>query len=148
MQTKEALENAQLDEFTESIAPITVNTMQMIVGTRNLQFDFINSLTDDTKVSPGLYINESGQLVCPKSVIKHYTLFGPESVKPNTSIEYYARWTIQGEDSEGYTLLNLDEENKPYYIYLRVPTTNFNKYTDEFVAEHITEDPKGRYIGD
>ncbi len=147
MQTKEALENAQLDEFTESIAPITVNTMQMIVGTRNLQFDFINSLTDDAKVSPGLYINESGQLVCPKSVIKHYTLFGPESVKPNTSIKYYARWTIQGEDGEGYTLLNLDEEDKPYYIYLRVPTTNFDSYTDEFVAEHITEDPKGQYIG-
>ena len=91
MQTKEALENAQLEGFTESIAPITVNTMQMIVGTQNLQFDFINSLTDDTVAPPSLYINELGQLVCPRGVIKHYTLFGPESVKPETDIRYYAR---------------------------------------------------------
>ena len=148
MQTKEALENAQLDEFTESITPITVNTMQMVVGTQNLQFDFINSLTDDTIVSPGLYINESGQLVCPRGVIKHYTLFGPESVKPETSIEYYARWTIQGDNGGDYAILDLEEEDKPYYVYLRVPTDNFNSYTDDYVAEHITEDPKGQYIGD
>ena len=148
MQTKEALENAQLDGFTESITPITVNTMQMVVGTQNLQFDFINSLTDDTIVSPGLYINESEQLVCPRGVIKHYTLFGPESVKPETSIEYYARWTIQGDNGGDYAILDLEEEDKPYYVYLRVPTDNFNSYTDDYVAEHITEDPKGQYIGD
>ena len=69
MQTKEALENAQLEGFTESITPITVNTMQMIVGTQNLQFDFINSLTDDTVAPPSLYINELGQLVCPRGVL-------------------------------------------------------------------------------
>ena len=139
MQTKEALENAQLDGFTESITPITVNTMQMVVGTQNLQFDFINSLTDATVVPPSLYINESEQLVCPRGVIKHYTLFGPESVKPNTSIEYYARWTIQGDDGGDYALLDLEEEDKPYYVYLIVPTTNFNKYTDDYVTEHITD---------
>lgn len=148
MQTKDALENAQLDGFTESITPITVNTMQMIVGTQNLQFDFINSLTDDTVAPPSLYINESGQLVCPKGIIKHYTLFGPESVKPDTRIEYYARWTIQGEDGSDYTLLNLDVEDKPYYVYLRVPTSNFSSYTDDFVAQHLAEDPKGGYNGE
>ena len=148
MQTKEALENAQLDGFTESITPITVNTMQMVVGTQNLQFDFINSLTDDTIVSPGLYINESEQLVCPRGVIKHYTLFGPESVKPETDIRYYARWTIQGDNGGDYAILDLEEEDKPYYVYLRVPTDNFNSYTDDYVAEHITEDPKGQYTGD
>ena len=148
MQTKEALENAQLDGFTESITPITINTMQMVVGTQNLQFDFINSLTDDTIVSPGLYINESGQLVCPRGFIKHYTLFGPESVKPETDIRYYARWTIQGDNGGDYAILDLEEEEKPYYVYLRVPTDNFKNYTDEFVTEHITEDPKGKYTGD
>ena len=147
MQTKEALENAQLEGFTESITPITVNTMQMIVGTQNLQFDFINSLTDDTVAPPSLYINELGQLVCPRGVIKHYTLFGPESVKPETDIRYYARWTIQGDDGSDYTLLDLDEEDKPYYVYLRVPTDNFDSYTDDFVAQHIAEDPKGQYTG-
>lgn len=147
MQTKDALENAKLEGFTESITPITVNTMQMVVGTQNLQFDFIASLTDDTVVSPGLYINESGQLVCPKGFIKHYTLFGPKSVKPETDIRYYARWTINGDNGGDYALLDLNEEDKPYYVYLRVPTTGFESFTDDYVAEHINEDPKGGYSG-
>ena len=148
MQTKDALENAKLEGFTESITPITVNTMQMVVGTQNLQFDFIASLTDGTVVSPGLYINESGQLVCPKGFIKHYTLFGPQSVKKDTEIQYYARWTINGDNGKDYALLDLNEEDKPYYVYLRVPTTGFEYFTDDYVAANIGDDPKGQLFGD
>lgn len=147
MQTKDALENAKLEGFTESITPITVNTMQMVVGTQNLQFDFIASLTDDTVVSPGLYINESGQLVCPKGVIKHYTLFGPQSIKPETNIEYYARWAINGDDSGDYTLLDLEEKDKPYYVYLRVNTTGYKDITDDDVTQNLVDDPKGKNTG-
>ena len=148
MQTKEALENAQLEGFTESITPITVNTMQMVVGTQNLQFDFITSLKDDTVVSPGLYINESGQLVCPRGFVKHYTLVGPQSIKPETSIEYYARWAINGNDGGDYTLLDLDEKDKPYYVYLRVNTTGYKDITDDNVTQNLGDDPKGRNTGD
>ena len=148
MQTKEALENAQLEGFTESITPITVNTMQMVVGTQNLQFDFITNLKDPTVVSPGLYINESGQLVCPRGFIRHYTLFGPESVKPGTGIEYYARWTIIGDDGGDYALLDLEEKDKPYYVYLRVDTTGYKDITDDYVTQNFVIDPKGRNTGD
>ena len=148
MQTKEALENAQLEGFTESITPITVNTMQMVVGTQNLQFDFITSLKDDTVVSPGLYINESGQLVCPRGFIKHYTLFGPQSIKPETSIEYYARWAINGDNGGDYALLDLDEKDKPYYVYLRVNTTGYKDITDDNVTQNLGDDPKGQNTGD
>lgn len=148
MQTKESLENAQLEGFTESITPITVNTMQMVVGTQNLQFDFITSLKDDTVVSPGLYINESGQLVCPRGFIKHYTLFGPESIKPETRIEYYARWAINGDNGGDYALLDLDEKDKPYYVYLRVNTTGYKDITDEDVTQNTEADPKGKNTGD
>ena len=148
MQTKEALENAQLEGFTENITPITVNTMQMVVGTQNLQFDFITSLKNDTIVSPGLYINESGQLVCPRGFIKHYTLFGPESIKPETSIEYYARWAINGDNGGDYVLLDLDEKDKPYYVYLRVNTTGYKDITDDDVTQNTEADPKGQNTGD
>ena len=147
MQTKEALENAQLEGFTESITPITVNTMQMVVGTQNLQFDFITSLKDDTVVSPGLYINESGQLVCPRGFIKHYTLFGPQSIKPETRVEYYARWAINGDGEGDYALLDLDERDKPYYVYLRVNTTGYKDITDDDVAQNLGNDPKGQNTG-
>ena len=148
MQTKESLENAQLEGFTESITPITVNTMQMVVGTQNLQFDFITSLKDDTVVSPGLYINESGQLVCPRGFIKHYTLFGPQSIKPETRIEYYARWAINGDNGGDYALLDLDEKDKPYYVYLRVNTTGYKDITDDNVTQNSEADPKGQNTGD
>ena len=148
MQTKEVLENAQLEGFTESITPITVNTMQMVVGTQNLQFDFITSLKDDTVVSPGLYINESGQLVCPRGFIKHYTLFGPQSIKPETKIEYYARWAINGDNGGDYALLDLDEKDKPYYVYLRVNTTGYKDITDDNVTQNREADPKGQNTGD
>lgn len=148
MQTKDAIENAQLEGFTESITPITVNTMQMVVGTQNLQFDFITSLKDDTIISPGLYINEFGQLVCPKGVIKHYTLFGPQSVKKDTGIQYYARWTIQGDNGGDYALLDLTEEDKPYYVYLRVNTTGYKDITDDDVTQNIEVDPKSKNTGD
>ena len=147
MQTKDAIENAQLEGFTESITPITVNTMQMVVGTQNLQFDFITSLKDDTVISPGLYINEFGQLVCPRGVIKHYTLFGPQSVKKDTKIQYYARWTIQGDDGGDYALLDLTEEDKPYYVYLRVNTTGYKDITDDDVTQNIEVDPKSKNTG-
>lgn len=147
MQTKDSIENAQLEGFTESITPITVNTMQMVVGTQNLQFDFITSLKDDTVISPGLYINEFGQLVCPKGVIKHYTLFGPQSVKKDIGIQYYARWTIQGNDGGDYALLDLTEEDKPYYVYLRVNTTGYKDITDDDVTQNIEVDPKSKNTG-
>lgn len=148
MQTKESLENAQLEGFTESITPITVNTMQMVVGTQNLQFDFITSLKDDTVVSPGLYLNESGQLVCPRGFVKHYTLFGPQSIKPETRIEYYARWAINGDNGGDYALLDLEEKDKPYYVYLRVNTTGYKDITDDYVTQNLEADPKGQNIGD
>lgn len=148
MQTKDAIENAQLEGFTESITPITVNTMQMVVGTQNLQFDFITSLKDDTIISPGLYINEFGQLVCPRGVIKHYTLFGPQSVKKDIGIQYYARWTIQGDNGGDYALLDLTEEDKPYYVYLRVNTTGYKDITDDDVTQNIEVDPKSKNTGD
>lgn len=49
-ETQKALEEAQLEGFTESINPITIDTMQVIVGSNQLQFDFVNSLTDSTVV--------------------------------------------------------------------------------------------------
>ena len=146
MKTKEALENAKLEGFTESLTPITVNTMQMTVGNENLQFDFIGDLERGTVVSGGLIIKETGLLRCPKTYIKHYTLDGPEKVKPDTDNKYYARWTIVPEGEEGieYEDIPLDDNVDYYYVYLRVPT--YTGITDEMV-DNATEDIKGNKEG-
>ena len=41
------LENSLLEGFTESISPITINTMQVTVGSEQLQYDFINGFIDN-----------------------------------------------------------------------------------------------------
>jgi len=59
------LENALLEGFTESISPITVQTMQLIVGTENLQFAFIKSRLEDEVVPPGFSFEGNNVLKCP-----------------------------------------------------------------------------------
>ena len=74
-----------LDGFTESINPITIQTMQVVVGSDQLQFEFVNSFINDTITGygPNLYKN-SIEFVEPDGgiYIKHYTLDGPTDVRP------------------------------------------------------------------
>ena len=44
------LEDALLDNFTNSINPIAIQTMQMLVGDESLQFRFVNSKTNPVGV--------------------------------------------------------------------------------------------------
>ena len=76
------LENALLEGFTESISPITINTMQLVVGSEQLQYDFITDFTHpDVESNPIEFVN-AFNLKLNESYIKHYTLDGPTSVRP------------------------------------------------------------------
>ena len=48
------LESAMLDGFMESVSPLTVQTMMMLVGDESLQFRFVASKTDLTVVDGGI----------------------------------------------------------------------------------------------
>lgn len=130
--TQTALQNSLLD-FEEAIKPITVQTMQVVVGTEELQFDWIKSFTDpDINVDPPLYIDENsssshyGQLVWNPGYIKHYTIDGPDKVQPdsNNSNTYgktkdYWRWYIT--NSEGKNEIEEVPLSDTFYVYLKVP---------------------------
>lgn len=90
-ETKHMLENALLDGFTESINPVTVETMQLIVGTKCLQFDFIDGLLTGNVQGAGFELMEGNQLRCPDNYIKHLTIDGPSAVRPKTPIQLYSR---------------------------------------------------------
>lgn len=167
-ETKRLLEDAQLEGFTESINPITVSTMQLIVGSENLQYNFISDLkpvTGTTKdnllvVAPQIAINSSDELTCPECYILHTKLDGPQAVQPNLDYRYYARWTIQGdisreENSKTFkdTKLYLEDPSSPYYLYIKVPkyrNSNNKEYTDDEIKEAISNDQdlKGSGIGE
>ena len=151
-ETKHMLENALLDGFTESINPITVETMQLIVGTECLQFDFIDGLLTGNVQGAGFELMEGNQLRCPDNYIKHLTIDGPSAVRPSTPIQLYSRWTVKNpsEDSDGNTYLELPEDDLSYYVYIRAPKyidpNTQAPYTDAYVEEHIADDPKGSGI--
>jgi hypothetical protein len=79
-ETTSMLENALLEGFTESISPITINTMQLVVGSEQLQYDFITSLSNSTVVSNPISLS-GDYLELNDAYIKHYTLNGPNAVR-------------------------------------------------------------------
>lgn len=126
-ETQSMLENAMLDGFTESINPITIQTMQVIVGADQLQFEFVNNFTDanETTYGPNLYKN-SIEFIEPSGgiYIKHYTLDGPTDVRPedpndqtqlNQLKMQYCRWRIAP------NRFDLGDPSASYYIYIKVP---------------------------
>lgn len=131
--TQTALQNSLLN-FEEAIKPITVQTMQVVVGTEELQFDWIKSFTDpDINVDPPLYIDENpssnhyGNLVWKPGYIKHYTIDGPEKVQPDYDdnnntydrTKEYWRWYIT--NSEGKNEIEEVPLSDTFYVYLKVP---------------------------
>ena len=145
MDTQSALQNSLLD-FEEAIKPITVQTMQVVVGSEELQFDWIYSFTqtkgpNNAFVDSPLYIdmNESSehynQLVWNPGYIKHYTFDGPEIVRPEDSLgssysddqlKKYWRWYIK--NSEGNDELEEINMDGTFYVYLKVPhSSGYNK---------------------
>ena len=145
MDTQSALQNSLLD-FEEAIKPITVQTMQVVVGSEELQFDWIYSFTqtkgpNNAFVDSPLYIDmdESSehynQLVWNPGYIKHYTFDGPEIVRPEDSLgssysddqlKKYWRWYIK--NSEGNDELEEINMDGTFYVYLKVPhSSGYNK---------------------
>lgn len=166
-ETKRLLEDAKLEGFTESINPITVSTMQLVVGSENLQYNFVSDLkpvTGTTKdgflvVAPGVNV-VSETLTCPECYILHTKLDGPEAVQPNLDYRYYARWAIKGDiervvSGKTYkdTRLFFDNPDASYYLYIKVPkylNASGNPYTDDEIKEAIAnnQDLKGSGVGE
>lgn len=131
--TQEALQNAFQDEFTESIKPATVQTMQMVVGSDQLQFQWIKSFEDDSLANEPLYVDmTTKELVYKPGYIKHYTLGGPSELKPeddtHKNTKYYYRWYIETPGNGIYTeTLKPESEFREqllpgtYYYYIQVP---------------------------
>lgn len=125
-ETISMLEAAMLENFTDSISPITVQTMQMLVGDESLQFRFVNGATDPVVAVPHniVYDQESRQLKVPAGIIQHMTL-GIASVSSAHDVNEYKFWSVPE-----YTSAVLEDGAKKYYLYAKVRK---NAQTGEFV---------------
>ena len=113
---REALDSFDVN-FDESIKPITVQTMQAVVGDDSLQYWFTDSLTSDTEIDPPLVWNASAKrLECGLSYILHRTVGVTEVRADGTE---GSRWTVQAAtlttDSDGNAL----EADSYYYLYIK-----------------------------
>lgn len=123
LETIDMLEQALLENFTNSINPIAVQTMAMLVGDESLQFRFVDSSLNPIQYHI-TYNQETKQLIAPATVLQHMTL-GIDTITSNRDKNTYKHWTISG-----YTSPVLDQISQKYYFYAKVPT---GSGTGEFV---------------
>ncbi len=116
LETIQMLQGA-IEGFGDSISPVTIQTMMMLVGDKSLQFAFIRSVDDPVKTSDTIsYDSDSRQLKIGVSAIMHYTI-GVRSIQPEGTIgtSNYLKWALPQYASEV-----LGNQDVPYYLYAKV----------------------------
>lgn len=114
------LESALLDNFTNSINPIAVQTMSMLVGDESLQFRFVDNEEDPHTVPHSItYDNSTHQLTADAGLMQHLTL-GIDSLSSSHKAEEYRFWGVSA-----YTSASLvDTPNTAYYLYIKASRDN------------------------
>ncbi|MDR3267192.1 MAG: hypothetical protein LBT24_06465 [Tannerella sp.] len=129
------LQEAFINNFSESINPVTVQTMAMLIGDESLQFRFVNSMTEPIEevANNVTYDTETKILHVPSGIIQHMTL-GIDSISSSHSIEDYRFWSLPEFDTPPLT-----DPEKKYYFYAKVKEDT----SDPTGVFYISETPIG-----
>lgn len=112
------LEDALLN-FSGSVNPITVSTMQLLVGDESLQFRFVNSKTNPVQLAHNITYNANTKILnAPAGIIQHLTL-GISSLSSSHKADEYKYW-----DMAEYNSPVLIDPVKKYYLYAKVSKEN------------------------
>ena len=118
METLELLGDALLDNFSNSINPIAVKTMAMLIGDKSLQFEFVNSMTNPSPVVHNVTYNQATKVLSvPAGIIQHYTL-GIDTISSSHAADEYKFWSLPA-----FTTPTLTDGTKKYYLYAKVSKT-------------------------
>lgn len=123
--------------FSESISPITIQAMHLLVGDARQQFIFTENLTSSTAIHLKYsYDSASDSFQVMKSFIKHMTL-GINSISSFHRDSEYRRWEIP----EAHSQL---KSGVPYYLYIKASkTTNYGYF---LFSEVVCEDTETDYL--
>jgi hypothetical protein len=117
-ETLNMLQDALLN-FSDSISPITVQTMAMLVGDESLQFRFVNNTTNPFSVPHAVTFDaETKILTSPSGIIQHLTI-GIKTLSSQHAVSEYKFWNVPEFNSPP-----LSDTKKRYYLYARVNKTN------------------------
>ncbi len=105
-----ALNKANLSHFSESINPITAQTMQLVVGSDELQFELL--FNDE---NAGIYFSASdGKLYASVATLEHYTINrDPESVDVLSTNKTPEVWEIDNDFTSGQLV-----DDHYYWLYV------------------------------
>ena len=118
METMSMLEDAFLN-FSSSIDPITVRTMQLLVGDESLQFRFVTSKTLPVVISYNItYDIKKKILKAPATILQHMTM-GIDTITASHKAGDYKFW-----DMAEYNSPPLFDATKKYYMYAKVSKAN------------------------
>lgn len=118
VETIEMLGDALLDNFSNSINPIAVKTMAMLIGDKSLQFEFVNSMTNPSPVVHNVTYNQATKVLSvPAGIIQHYTL-GIDTISSSHAADEYKFWSLPA-----FTTPTLTDGTKKYYLYAKVSKT-------------------------
>lgn len=118
METIEMLGDALLDNFSNSINPIAVQTMAMLIGDKSLQFEFVNNMTNPTPSAHNVTYNQMTKVLSvPAGIIQHYTL-GIDTISSSHVADEYKFWSLPA-----FTTPTLTDGTKKYYLYAKVSKT-------------------------
>lgn len=108
------LEESLLDNYSNSINPIAVQTMSLLIGDESLQFRFVD-YPDSTYSKNHVFTYDSERKVFSTDggIIQHLTL-GIKSLSSQRNASDYKVWNISK-----YTSARLDDANKRYYLYIK-----------------------------
>ncbi|MCF0187957.1 MAG: hypothetical protein HUK04_00465 [Bacteroidaceae bacterium] len=130
-ETAAMLQAAFSDNFTNAISPVTVETMQLLVGDERLQYRFIDSVTAGNTIPHNVSWNETErQLIAPAGLLQHMTL-GIDSLRPSHEQSEYHFYSV-GKFTSGI----LTDGAVKYYLYIKVPESDPNTVVQgEFFLE-------------
>ena len=118
-ETMDMLEAAMMENFTNSISPIAIQTMQMLVGDESLQFRFVNNRIKPVPVDHKIiFDNATKQLKASAGIMQHLTL-GIKSISTNHSVSEYKFWNVSS-----FTSARLDKPSDTYYLYIKANKAN------------------------
>jgi len=116
-QTTEMLQSALLN-FSSSISPLTVQTMQLIAGDETLQFVFVANSNSVAAVAHNeIYNPTTKQFISAAGVLQHKTL------GVTTLSSAHAATELKWWNMTAFVSAVLDDSSKSYYLYAKVSKT-------------------------
>lgn len=140
-ETISMLEGA-IEGFSSKINPVAIETMAILIGSQNLQFEFVDEIEDPISVSHVFNYSDSTKIFStPAGIIRHMTL-GISSLSSSHAANEYKYWNVSS-----YVSPALVESSKPYYLYIKCSrTTTSAMFVLSETSYKFDDDPDYYYL--